>query len=95
MEVIPRPVKGLGLGSLAGAKRLFQREGKGSGPKGGGGSLVIRQLSSHLPLPADSFQLASDAHAVSQADETLSKALVYGVTAPWACCSCCQRRYKD
>lgn len=56
---------------------------------------TVRQASSHLLLPADSVQLASKAHAVPQADETLSKPLVYGVTAPWARCSCCQGRYKD
>lgn len=56
---------------------------------------AVRWLSSHLLLPTDSLQLASKAHAVPQADETLSEALVYGVTAPWARCSCCQGRDKD
>lgn len=51
--------------------------------------------SSHLPVPANSFQLDSLAHAVSQAYETLGKALVYGVTAVWALCGCCEGRYKD
>lgn len=46
-------------------------------------------------VPADSLQLASMAHAVPQADETLSEALVYGVTVAWALSCCCQGRYKD
>lgn len=48
-----------------------------------------------IPRSADGLQLASAAHAVPQADETLGEALVYGVTAVWAHCSCCQGRYKD
>lgn len=35
MEVIPRPVKGMGLGELGGAGGALGWEGKGSDPKGG------------------------------------------------------------
>ena len=90
MEIIPRPVKGVGLGELGGAGG-FGMGGKRFRPQGCGVGL----LPSRLPVPADALQLTSAAHAVPQADETLGKALVYGVTAAWARCGCCQGRYKD
>lgn len=66
-------------------------EERSSGLKGEG--VGLQPL--HLPIPADSLQLASAAHAVPQADETLGEALVYGVTAAWAYCGCCQGTYTD
>ena len=81
MEVIPRPVKGMGLGELGGAGGLWDGREKARIPR--------VMFPSHPLIPADGLQFASVAHAVSQADETLSKALVYGVAAACARCSCC------
>lgn len=88
MEVIPRPVKGMGLGELGGAGGLWDGREKARIPR--------VMFPSHPLILADGLQFASVAHAVSQADETLSKALVYGVAAACARCSCCcQGKYRD
>ena len=77
----------MGFGEFGGAGGLWDGREKVQIPR------VV--LPAHLPIPADGLQFTSVAHAVSQADETLSKALVYGVTVAWARCSCCQGRYRD
>jgi hypothetical protein len=94
MEIIPGPFKGMGLGGLGEAKGFGV--GSDSDPKGGMDLAVFYlPAASHLPVPADSLQLASTTHAVSQANETLSKALVYHVTAAYTLRGCCYGRYKD
>ena len=52
-------------------------------------------LTLYLLLPANGLQLTSLAHAVPQADEALSEALIYIVAVAWAPRSGLQGRYRD